>query len=86
MLSAEHDELTPAFHAQVVVERVPDPAKLRHRVVANAGHFAFLAPFSAALTKPSFPPSQDPPGFDRVRFMDELNAEVTAFLRETLDG
>lgn len=84
MLSAERDELTPALHAQIVVERLPDTAELRHRIVPNAGHFAFLAPFSEALTKPSFPPSQDPPGFDRVAFLDELNIEVSAFLAHAL--
>jgi len=84
MLSAERDELTPAPHAQIVVERLPDKAKLQHRVVPNAGHFSFLAPFPEVLTKPSFPPSQDPPGFDRVAFLEELNLEVTAFLRQAL--
>lgn len=81
MLSAEHDELTPAKHGRVVADRLPQKEKLLQRVVRNAGHYSFLGPFPEALTKPSFPPSQDPPGFDRVRFLAELNLEVTEFLK-----
>lgn len=84
MLAAEHDEFTPAFHAQLVLDGVGNRAGLEYRVVPNAGHFSFLSPFPAAMNNPAFPPSQDPPGFDRARFHRELNTEVLAFLRRTL--
>ena len=80
LLSAEHDAHTPPAYAQLVRDGVPDPARLTHRVVANAGHFSFLSPFPAARISPDFPPSQDPPGFDRARFHEVLNPEIAAFL------
>lgn len=81
MLTAEHDEHTPPWHAGIVTNGVPDAALVEHRVVPNAGHYSFLSPFPERMTSPAFPPSQDPPGFDRIRFHDELNADVPAFLR-----
>jgi len=36
------------------------------------------------MTSPAFPPSQDPPGFDRARFHKELNAGVLRFLRRVI--
>jgi predicted dienelactone hydrolase len=80
MLTAEHDPYTPAGHGALIAARVPDPALLEHRVVRGAGHFSFLAPFPAAMTNPAFPPSQDPPGFDRPAFHAALYPEVAAFL------
>ncbi|PYI56654.1 alpha/beta hydrolase [Paenibacillus flagellatus] len=80
MLDAEHDPYTPPFHAQIVLNGVADPRNVRYRTVENAGHFSFLSPFPDAMISPAFPPSQDPPGFDRVRFHEALQAEVAAFL------
>lgn len=57
---------------------------LDHRSVANAGHFSFLDPFPGTLTKAEFPPSQDPPGFDRERYHETLAADVLAFLQRVL--
>jgi predicted dienelactone hydrolase len=91
LLACEKDEVMPAFapqsrysyHAWLVLEGVADPAKITHRIVDNAGHFAFLSPFPAAMRNPMFPPSQDPPGFDREQFQLELQAEVLEFLLAT---
>ena len=41
---------------------------------------ALLSPFSESMRSPSFPPSQDPEGFDRAAFHVELNDEVLSFL------
>ncbi|WP_324674184.1 alpha/beta hydrolase family protein [Hymenobacter sp. GOD-10R] len=84
LLTAEVDVHTPSEHAQVILTGVPDSTKIQHRVVENAGHFSFLSPFPEARVSPAFPPSQDPPGFDRARFHDELNTEVLAFLSRAL--
>jgi hypothetical protein len=37
--------------------------------------------FPKALTKATFPPSQDSEGFDRERFHDDMNAQILAFLQ-----
>jgi predicted dienelactone hydrolase len=80
MLTAEHDAHTPQFHADIVKRGLPDPGLLEHHVVANGGHFSFLGPFPKAMTDVSFPPSQDPEGFDRERFHVAMNAQILAFL------
>jgi predicted dienelactone hydrolase len=80
MLIGEKDEYTPSFHAQIILEGVPDKTKLQYRVIKNAGHFSFLSPFPESMTNVAFPPSQDPCGFNRVSFHNELNAEVLEFL------
>ena len=81
--TGEKDDITPEFHADLVKAGVPEKALVEHRIVANAGHFSFLSPFPAAMANPDFPPSQDPEGFDRERFHEELNSGVVEFLRST---
>jgi predicted dienelactone hydrolase len=84
MLTGEKDVLTPAMHDDIIRRGLPEGAQFEHRVVPNAGHYAFLSPFPEAMTSPTFPPSQDPVGFDRARFQEEMNAEIEAFLRRVL--
>ncbi|HEX8429052.1 alpha/beta hydrolase family protein [Hymenobacter sp.] len=80
LIEAEKDEHTTPEHGQLVVHGVADKSCVQHRIVENAGHFSFLSAFPAARVSPAFPPSQDPPGFDRTSFHTALNAEVAAFL------
>ncbi|ATB30911.1 alpha/beta hydrolase family protein [Melittangium boletus] len=84
MRTAERDEHTPAFHAELISRGVPHPQRIDHRVVPNAGHFSFQSPFPPSMTKPGFPPSQDPEGFDRLAFQPVLHAEILTFLRDSL--
>jgi predicted dienelactone hydrolase len=85
MRSGELDTIAPpALHAAIVLRGVADPARVDHRVVRNAGHFSFQSPFPPAMTRPDFPPSQDPPGFDRAAYQPVLHGEVEAFLRAAL--
>jgi predicted dienelactone hydrolase len=82
MLAGDKDEHCPhTYMTRIVLDGVPAGTKVEYRLVENAGHFSFLSPWPAAMRSPAFPPSQDPPGFDRVRFMDELNSEVLDFLK-----
>ncbi|HBU82407.1 MULTISPECIES: alpha/beta hydrolase family protein [Paenibacillus] len=80
MMDAQHDPYTPPFHAQIVLNGVADPRQVLYRTVENAGHFSFLSPFPSAMISPAFIPSQDPPGFDRLRFHETLQAEIAGFL------
>jgi hypothetical protein len=66
------------------LDGVPDKTKIQCEIIENAGHFSFLSPFPAHMVKESFPPSLDPPGFDRARFHDVMNAEILDFLSRTL--
>jgi predicted dienelactone hydrolase len=79
--TAEKDSYTPGFHAEIINAGVLDPALIERRIAANAGHFSFLSPFPEAMTNPAFLPSQDPKGFDRERFHQEMNAGILEFLR-----
>ena len=65
---------------QRIAARLPATTPVDRRVVEGAGHYSFLAPFPPERTNPGFPPSQDPPGFDRVAFHDLLYPEIGAFL------
>jgi predicted dienelactone hydrolase len=84
LMEAEKDEHTTHFHSQIVLDGMPDRSQITHHVVPNAGHFSFLSPFPSARVSPAFPPSQDPPGFDRARFHEEMNVEIQAFLTQKL--
>lgn len=84
MRTGGRDEITPAVHAATVLNGVPDPARVEHEVVDGAGHFSFLSVFPPALARPDFPPSQDPPGFDRAALQPRLFGDITAFLRRWL--
>lgn len=84
MLTAEHDPVTPAWNAEVVLASVPDRSRVTHRQVENAGHFSFLSPFPESMRGPHFPPSTDPTGFDRDEFHKHLPEEIRGFLDKKL--
>jgi len=86
MLIAEHDPFTPRWHADVVLDRVPDRAQVTCRVIENAGHFSFLSLFPPQMRNASFLPSTDPEGFDREKFHERLPAELLDYLDEKLKG
>ena len=67
-------------HSAIIKRGISDKSLVTHRVVASAGHFSFISPYPDAMINPAFPPSQDPAGFDREGFHEEMNAEVLAFL------
>jgi predicted dienelactone hydrolase len=59
------------------------PSTHEHRSVANAGHFAFiLCSPETAKRRPEL--CTDAPGFDRVAFHQQFNADVLAFFRKYL--
>ena len=84
LLMGDKDEWTPDFHAQIVLNGVADRQQVQLRIIENAGHYSFFSPFPPERTGPAFPPSQDPPGFDRAQFQGELQAEILEFLLQQL--
>jgi predicted dienelactone hydrolase len=84
MRTGEKDELTPAEHARAVIAGVADAALVEHKEIAGAGHFAFMSKFPPELARPNFPPSQDPPGFDRLEVQPALFADLVEFLQRTI--
>jgi len=79
----DSDEILPhPFFAQVVFDALA--TKPEYHVVANAGHFAFLAPCSAALAAIVPDICRDPPGLDREAFHRDFNAAVATFFEAHL--
>ena len=60
------------------------PAKHEYHVVANSGHFAFLAPCPPALVVELLRICADAGGFDRTAFHRQFNAAVLGFFRAEL--
>jgi predicted dienelactone hydrolase len=60
------------------------PAKPAIHVVANAGHFAFLAPCWPEMARAVPRLCIDEPGFDRAAFHRTFNADALAFFQEHL--
>lgn len=74
------DGVTPAS-VEAVREGLPAS---EFRPVAGAGHFAFLAPCSAAQAEAGPAICRDAPGFDRAAWHRDFNAAVVAFFKTAL--
>lgn len=82
LLAGQLDEhASPEHYVDPLLLGLRHNRRVTSRVVPGAGHFSFQSPFPPAMSRPDFPPSQDPPGFDRVAFQPALHAEIEAFLR-----
>jgi len=81
MYSAEQDPYTPAYNAEIVLNRVPAATRVTAKTIPNSGHFSFLAPFPEAMQKPGFLPATDSPGFDRQAIHRELQQEIYTFFQ-----
>ncbi|MGN8023699.1 alpha/beta hydrolase family protein [Phyllobacterium sp. 22229] len=80
--AAERDRwLPPRFHAAWIGQNLPGAT---YRIVANAGHFAFMNPASAPIPTLDGDISANPPGFDRAEFLKQLGEEVPAFFDRAL--
>lgn len=60
------------------------PRAPSYHVVANAGHFDFLPPCDARLSRMRPEICNSLPGFDRVTFHDEFNADAVQYFHATL--
>ena len=79
IFSAEHDEITPFWQADLIKQKVSNCELVDLKVIKNAGHFSFISPFPVSMVNKNFPASQDPEGFDREAFHDDLKKDITAF-------
>jgi predicted dienelactone hydrolase len=74
-----------ALHQVAAVDQAL-PIKHEYRVVANAGHFAFLSPCPAAVATELPQLCADAAGFDRVAFHQQFDHDVLTFFRAHLDN
>lgn len=80
--TAELDRfLVPRFHGEWIVANLPGVA---HRRVANAWHFAFQDPPRIPIPTEDGDLRDDPPGFDRAAFLQQLARELPAFFDQAL--
>lgn len=84
LVTGAEDTMAPAWHADLVVERVPDASRVSRHSIPGAAHYSFLSPFPPEMRRPDFPPSVDLPGFDRERFHAWLVDTVGDFLARTV--
>jgi hypothetical protein len=84
MFAGTEDRVTPKWQTQLILDLIPGRDQVIYHAIAHAGHYSFLSPFPAAMKRPDFPPSQDPPGFDRERFHDEMHETIRSFLHMQL--
>jgi predicted dienelactone hydrolase len=77
---AENDKITPnQWNADIVRDNLPKPPE--DHLVANAGHFDFLAPCNEALAKVAPEICESAPGFDRAAFHQDMNKALVAFFK-----
>ena len=82
----ELDQTTPPSHAASVLGDLASHTLVEAAVIPGAGHFSIMSKFPKEMTRLDFPPSQDPPGFDREAIQQSLFAEITSFFRRNLCG
>lgn len=80
LLTGEHDDITPQWHADLVLTGVANRQRVDFHVIDNAGHFSFLSPFPDKLKAGGFAPTLDPEGFDREAFHQVLPEDIQQFL------
>lgn len=78
------DAICATARVRFALRSLPAACQLDLAEAPGADHFSFLTPFPPEMVRPDFPPSQDPPGFDRPAYQQHLQAEVIAFLRSAL--
>ncbi|UGB44902.1 dienelactone hydrolase family protein [Frateuria edaphi] len=79
----QHDHvLLPSENALHLKPLVPTLARVNE--VPKADHWVFLAPCSAALAKDAGAICKDPPGVDRAKVHQRINADAVAFFRKAL--
>ena len=80
----EQDKIAVSrWSGDVIAAGLPTPPDLH--VVSGAGHFAFLAPCSAALAQMFPGVCEDPAGFDRAAFHRAFNPAVAEFFMKALN-
>lgn len=84
ILAGENDQIVPATHAQTVIDGVFDRSSVLYKKIPGAGHFSFMSKFPSQMVRSDFPPSQDPPGFDREEFQPTLFEYVRDFFSSTI--
>ncbi len=80
VIVAERDAvLNGRYHGGYVVAQLP---RAIASTAAGAGHFAFMAQASFALPSAAGDAASNPPGFDRLAYLPELENQVAGFFAD----
>jgi predicted dienelactone hydrolase len=80
IMMAERDAvLNGKYHGGHVVASLPAAAA---STVAGAGHFAFMAQSTIPLPSAAGDAAANPPGFDRLAFLPELENQISGFFAD----
>lgn len=79
--ASSDQSLRAPYHAENIHKLLT--VEHRYRVIDDLHHYAFLSPFPDSIAAEVGEPAQDPSGFDRGAFLEEINGEVVDFFRET---
>jgi predicted dienelactone hydrolase len=79
MVAEQDTVLNGKYHGGYVVANMP---KAKSSTVAGAGHFAFMAQSTIPLPSAAGDAAGNPPGFDRVAFLPQLENEVAGFFAD----
>lgn len=80
VIVAEHDAvLNSKYHGGHVVANLPSA---QASTVGGAGHFAFMAQSATPMPSAAGDAAANPPGFDRVAFLPELENQIAAFFAD----
>ncbi|MEM7439235.1 MAG: hypothetical protein AAF393_06520 [Pseudomonadota bacterium] len=74
--------LVPEFHSKRIAEMLPD-LRAQHSSELDH-HYAFLSPFPESIRNSVGEPAQDPPGFDRLEFLNSVNGNIEEFFVSAL--
>jgi len=80
----DDEVLTPKYNALHIAPLIKTLAGVR--MIPKAGHYVFLSPCSAELTKDAPMLCKDPPGVDRVAAHKQIDADALAFFRKALSA
>lgn len=80
--AADDRHQPPPFYEDAVRANLPEAPE--YRVIENAGHYDFLPPCGAQLTKVAPAICNSQAGFDRAAFHEKFNAEVVRFFKGAL--
>jgi len=84
LIRAGNDQsLRHPYHAHHIKELLTKPPE--YKVIEDLHHYAFLSPFPEQIASEVGAPAQDPDGFDRLAFLNEINDEIVAFFAQSLN-
>jgi predicted dienelactone hydrolase len=82
VMVAEWDAvLNGKYHGGYVVANLP---RAQASSVAGAGHFAFMSQSSMPLPSVAGDAAANPPGFDRVAYLPQLESQVAEFFADQM--